>query len=92
MRSKVINSFMGFQWLSFLSKPFIPVVGATWRGKDVMRSLPRKSRKPAMQTQKLQREKFTMLTAFLAPINPIVKRFLVSTSESKPDPNRQFPI
>lgn len=52
-----------------------PVVGATWRGKDVMRSLPRKSTKPATQTQKLQREKFTMVTAFLAPINPIVKRY-----------------
>jgi hypothetical protein len=52
-----------------------PVVGATWRGKDVMRSLPRKSTKPATQSQKLQREKFTMVTAFLAPINPIVKRY-----------------
>ena len=60
-----------------------PVVGATWRGEDVMRSLPRKSTKPATQTQKLQREKFTMVTEFLAPLNPIVKRYFGNDSGIK---------
>jgi len=60
-----------------------PVVGATWRGKDVMRSLPRKSSKPATLNQMLQREKFTMVTAFLTPINPIVSRYFGSNTEVK---------
>lgn len=60
-----------------------PVVGATWRGKDVMRSLPRKSSKPATLNQKLQRDKFTMVTEFLTPLNPIVSRYFGSNTELK---------
>ena len=60
-----------------------PVVGATWRGKDVMRSLPRKSTKPATPKQMLQREKFTMVTEFLTPLNPILKRYFGSNTEVK---------
>lgn len=60
-----------------------PVVGATWRGKDVMRSLPRKSSKPATLNQKLQRDKFTMVTEFLTPLNPIISRYFGSNNEVK---------
>jgi len=52
-----------------------PVVGASWRGKDVMRSLPRKTTRVATQTQMVQREKFTTITEFLTPLNPIVSRY-----------------
>ena len=60
-----------------------PVVGATWRGKEVMRSLPRKSSKPATLKQKLQREKFTLVTEFLTPLNPVLKRYFGSNTEVK---------
>lgn len=52
-----------------------PVVGAKWRGKDVMRSKPRKSSKPATPKQQVQREKFTLVAEFLRPINPILSRY-----------------
>jgi hypothetical protein len=35
-----------------------PVVGASWRGKEVMRSLPKKSGRAATSTQLLQRLKY----------------------------------
>lgn len=60
-----------------------PVVGATWRGKDVMRSLPRKSSKPATLNQMLQRDKFTMVTAFLTPLNAILSRYFGNNTEVK---------
>ena len=41
-----------------------PVVGASWRGKEVMRSLPKKSNRVATATQLLQRQKFAMVQAF----------------------------
>lgn len=43
------------------------VVGSTWRGKDVMRSLPRKSGKEASLLQKMQRYRFTLVANFLLP-------------------------
>jgi len=48
------------------------VVGAYWRGKNVMRSLPRKSNKPPTDDQLLQRTIFTVVAKFLNPIKPIV--------------------
>jgi hypothetical protein len=52
-----------------------PVVGATWRGKDVMRSLPKKSNRLATAIQLQQRQRFAMTTAFLSGIQPVVKRY-----------------
>ena len=60
-----------------------PVVGAKWRGKDVMRSLPRKSTKPVTQTQMLQRDKFAMAAAFLLPLNPIIGRYFGNNNGHK---------
>jgi hypothetical protein len=51
------------------------VVGANWRGLDIMRSLPKKSDRPATESQLLVRATFTLVTRFLAPIRPIVAAF-----------------
>lgn len=60
-----------------------PVVGASWRGKDVMRSLPRKGNRVATATQLLQREKFTMVTEFLTPLNSVVGRYFGNNNGDK---------
>ena len=52
-----------------------PVVGATWRGKDVMRSLPKRSNRMATVIQQQQRTKFAMVTEFLSGIQPVIKRY-----------------
>lgn len=52
-----------------------PVVGATWRGKYVMRSLPKKGNRLPTEFQQVQRTKFTMVTEFLSGIQPVVKRY-----------------
>jgi hypothetical protein len=51
------------------------VVGSTWRGKDVMRSLPRRSNRAATLLQQRQRDKFTLVTNFLLPISTIPGRY-----------------
>lgn len=55
------------------------VVGARWRDKNVMRSLPRKSSKPATDEQALQRTKFAIVAQFLSPI-----KFFVGAHFGKP--------
>jgi Family of unknown function (DUF6266) len=60
-----------------------PVVGASWRGKDVMRSLPRKTNRVATAMQLLQREKFTMVTEFLTPLNSIVGSYFGNNTGDK---------
>lgn len=52
-----------------------PVVGATWRGKDVMRSLPKKGNRLATEFQQAQRSKFAMTTEFLSGVQPVIKRY-----------------
>lgn len=44
------------------------VVGANWRGMDVLRSLPKKSKKAATEAQQIVREKFKLVMQFLSPI------------------------
>lgn len=51
------------------------VVGANWRGKDVMRSLPKKTNRTASETQKLQRQLFTTVAEFLTPISPVISLY-----------------
>lgn len=65
-----------------------PVVGASWSGKDVMQSLPRRGNRVATQTQLVQREKFTMVTEFLTPLNPIVSRYFGNNTGDKTRRNR----
>jgi hypothetical protein len=49
------------------------VIGAAWRGVDYMKSLPRKSNKPATQAQLTQRLIFKMVVGFFRPINNLIK-------------------
>ena len=56
------------------------VVGANWRGKDVMRSLPKKTDRTPTETQQLQREKFTAVSNFLTPISNVVSLYYGSGS------------
>ncbi len=52
-----------------------PVVGANWRGKDILRSLPKKSKRQPTETQLLQRLKFSTVAAFLTPLKPVISRY-----------------
>lgn len=48
------------------------VVGSSWRSIDYVRSLPKKSNKPATEKQLMQRLKFARAVAFLSPIKDVV--------------------
>lgn len=60
-----------------------PVVGASWRGKDVMRSLPRRTSRLATATQITQRNKFAMTTEFLSKLSPVVSRYFGNNTGDK---------
>ena len=51
------------------------VVGANWRGKDVMRSLPKKTNRTPTETQMLQRSLFTTVSGFLTPISSVLSLY-----------------
>lgn len=51
------------------------VVGANWRGKDIMRSLPKKTNRTPSEMQLLQRELFTAVSEFLTPISPVLSLY-----------------
>lgn len=61
-----------------------PIVGATWRGKQVVRTTPKKSKKPPTESQALQRLKFATAVGFLHPIKPLLlqtfKEYTTDTS------------
>jgi len=65
-----------------------PVVGASWRGKDIMRSLPKKGNRVASESQVLQRLKFKTVSNFLTPLAPIIKLFFGSGSVEKTRTNQ----
>ncbi|MAN60110.1 MAG: hypothetical protein CMC08_09780 [Flavobacteriaceae bacterium] len=46
-----------------------PVVGSRWRGKNVLRSLPRKSTVPPSNKQVAQRDRFAFAVHFLSPLS-----------------------
>lgn len=56
------------------------VVGSSWRGIDYIRSLPKKSSRPASEVQLAQRAKFSLSTSFLKSIKDML---LVGYSDSK---------
>ncbi|MDI1255877.1 MAG: DUF6266 family protein [Flavobacterium sp.] len=60
-----------------------PVVGSTWRGKDVMRSLPKKGNRIATAEQLEQRAKFGLMTRFLAPLSGKLSVYYGQPSEDK---------
>lgn len=49
------------------------VIGAAWRGVDYMRSLPRKSNKPATEAQLKQRLIIRLVMGFLRPISGLIR-------------------
>ena len=55
-----------------------PVVGATWRGMDVIRSRPKSSRRTPSERQLEQQLKFKLAISFLQPIKNIQSRFFGS--------------
>ncbi len=59
------------------------VVGANWRGKDIMRSLPKPSQKEPTEKQLLQQAKFKLAVAFLLPLKAIQSRYFGSGSGVK---------
>lgn len=54
------------------------VVGAQWRGKNIIRSLPRKSAKKPTILQLNQRSKFRLVSNFLQPLNPLLSHYFGS--------------
>lgn len=59
------------------------VVGTVWRGKNVMRSIPVKSKKPLSDKQLLQLEKLKVVTQFLAPFRLLMNQYYPSKELSK---------
>ena len=59
------------------------VIGANWRGLDVMRSRPRKSNRAATEEQLQQRLKFGLVSKFLAPISPLLRLKYGQPEEAK---------
>lgn len=63
------------------------VVGASWRGLDIMRSRPRKTNRPPTEKQAEQREKFALVAAFLRPIRPILRSYFGQPSGERSKSN-----
>lgn len=59
------------------------VIGASWRGLDVMRSLPKKNNALPTEAQLEQRIKFGLMISFLSPIKNIIDRTYGTPSGSK---------
>lgn len=52
-----------------------PVVGVNWRGKDIIRSLPKKSKSQPTDLQLMQQIKFKKIIGFLQPIRLILNLY-----------------
>ena len=59
------------------------VVGFSWRGKDVIRSLPKTGQRTPSEKQLLQQKKFSLVIAFLQPLQSLLSRFYGNSSGSK---------
>jgi len=59
------------------------VVGASWRGQDIIRSTPKPSSRKATGKQMLQQLKFKLVIGFLKPLTAIQNRYFGSGSGSK---------
>jgi len=60
-----------------------PVIGLNWRGKDVMRSRPRKSNRPATDAQTEQRTKFAMAIKLLSPLKSLFNKYFGQPEEDR---------
>ncbi|OCA74226.1 DUF6266 family protein [Chryseobacterium arthrosphaerae] len=59
------------------------IVGANWRGKDIIRSIPTPSNRPPSEKQMLQQMKFKLVVSFLRPLGAIQKKYFGLNSGSK---------
>lgn len=59
------------------------IVGANWRGKDIIRSIPTPSNRPPSEKQMLQQMKFKLVVSFLRPLGSIQKKYFGLNSGSK---------
>lgn len=59
------------------------VVGASWRGIDIIRSLPKESQKEPSEKQLLQQDKFRIAVTFLQPLKSIQSLYFGSGSGVK---------
>lgn len=59
------------------------IVGANWRGQDIIRSTPKPSSRPPSEKQQLQQAKFKLVISFLQPLKSIQTRYFGSWSGSK---------
>lgn len=60
-----------------------PVVGVNWRGKNVMRSLPKKSGHIPTEAQLQQRSKFAVVTKFITPIKSVLSVYFGNPSGAR---------
>lgn len=51
------------------------VVGASWKGKNIIRAVPRKTGKKATQAQLNQRSRFKLVSNFLRPVNRLLRLY-----------------
>jgi hypothetical protein len=56
------------------------VVGASWRGKDIIRSRPKITKRVASEKQVIQQLKFKLVITFLQPLKGIQSRYFGSSS------------
>lgn len=59
------------------------VVGANWRGKDIIRSKPKPSSRPATEKQLLQQQKFKLVIGFLNPLRNIQTKYFGNPEAQK---------
>lgn len=59
------------------------VVGANWRGKDIIRSRPKKSSKEPTEAQIQQQLKFRLVMKFLTPVSAIPKMYFGSNAGAR---------
>ena len=56
------------------------IVGANYRGKDIIRSVPKKSGRKPTELQLLQQKKFRLVVSFLQPLKPIQSKYFCMCS------------
>ncbi len=59
------------------------VVGANWRGQDIIRSTPKPSSRPPSDKQLQQQTKFKLVISFLQPVKSIQTKYFGSGSGSR---------
>lgn len=59
------------------------VIGSTWRGKDIIRALPKRGPDRPTELQKLQRLKFKAVSEFLNPVRDTVSTYFGSEAGAK---------